>query len=85
MANPIFDNTNMPQNIGVNMNGVKQLANMYKNAQNPMAMLQSIAGQNPQIAQVINMINGKNPEEIFYALCKKKGVNSDDILIQFKW
>ena len=84
MANPIFDNTNMSQNTGVNMNGVKQLANMYKNAQNPMTMLQSIAGQNPQIAQVINMINGKNPEEIFYALCKKKGVNPDDILNQFK-
>lgn len=84
MSNPIFDNINMPQKANINIDGIKQFANMYRNAQNPMAMLQGMMKQNPQIAQVMNMLNGRNPQEVFYSMCKERGVNPDDILSQFR-
>ena len=45
-------------------------------------MLQSMVSSNPQMKQVMDMVNqsGGNPKEAFYSLAKQKGVNPDDIL-----
>lgn len=63
-------NTPMP-----NMQAIQQLANAYK-------QLQTVA--NPQMAQVMQMCNGKNPQEVFYSMCKQQGINPNDILNMFK-
>lgn len=48
--------------------------------------MQSMINQNPQMKQVMEMVNknGGNPKDAFYALAKEKGVNPDDILNMLK-
>lgn len=45
-------------------NPMMQVINMAKNGGNPMALLQQIAGQNPQMKQVMDMANGKSQQEM---------------------
>ena len=55
---------------------------MIKNATNPSAMLQQMALQNPQIANVMNLINttyNGNGKEAFMAAAKAKGMNDQQI------
>lgn len=76
----------MPQNASANfanspaVGQIKQIMNMLNGVQNPQAILQQVAQQNPQLAQVMQMCNGRNPQEVFYQLCQQRGVNPDDIL-----
>ena len=45
-------------------------------------MLQQMVSQNPNMKQVLDLVNqnGGNAQQAFYALAKQKGVNPDDIL-----
>ena len=45
-------------------NPIFQLANIARNGGNAIQMLQRMAAQNPQAAQVINMIQGKTPQQL---------------------
>ena len=60
------------------MNQIKQLMNMAKSMQNPMEI--------PQIKQVMDFVNntGGDPQKVFYALAKQRGVNPEDILRQLR-
>lgn len=68
------------------MNNIKEMVNLIKSSKNPQAMMQSMINQNPQMKQVMQMVNknGGNPKDAFYALAKEKGVNPDDILNMLK-
>lgn len=68
------------------MNKIKEMVNLIKSSKNPQAMMQSMINQNPQMKQVMEMVNknGGNPKDAFYALAKEKGVNPDDILNMLK-
>lgn len=68
------------------MNRIKEMVNLIKSSKNPQAMMQSMINQNPQMKQVMEMVNqnGGNPKDAFYALAKEKGVNPDDILNMLK-
>lgn len=81
MANPFKQNS--PKPIG-NLAPLKNMINMLNATQNPQAALQMLAQKNPQMAQVMNLVGGRNPQEVFYELCRQKGVNPDDILNQLK-
>ena len=63
-------------------NNIKQMMTMMRNASNPQAMLQSLINSNPQMKQVMNMVQqaGGNPKTAFYNLAKEKGVNPDEII-----
>lgn len=37
---------------------------MLQKAQNPMAILNQLSGQNPQLKRVIEVMNGKSPKEL---------------------
>lgn len=63
---------------------VKSLYNMMQNAQNPQAFIAQMASQNPQFAQILQMCQSNNPRDMFYMLCKQKGINPDTILNQLK-
>ena len=67
-----------------NIAPIKNMMQMLNAAQNPQAALNMLAQKNPQMAQVMNLVGGRNPQEVFYELCKQKGVNPDDILNQLK-
>ena len=72
------------QNAPANLAPIKNMIAMLNSAQNPQAALQMLAQKNPQMAQVINLVGGRNPQEVFYEMCRQKGVNPDDILNQLK-
>lgn len=68
------------------MSKIKEMVNLIKSSKNPQSMIQSMINQNPQMKQVMEMVNknGGNPKDAFYALAKQKGVNPDDILNMLK-
>lgn len=45
------------------MNPLQMLGALQK-TQNPMALLSQFAGQNPQLKKVMEVINGKSPQEL---------------------
>ena len=66
----------------MNLMGLMQ---MMQGGGNPMQLAQMFAGQNPQAVPAMQLIQGKNPEqlrEIFYNLCKSKGINPQDVARQ---
>lgn len=66
-------------------NPLMQVINMAKNGGNPMQMLQQMAGQNPQMKQIMDMTNGKSPSEMgnmINQLAQQKGINVGDLARQ---
>lgn len=46
------------------LNNPLQLMGMLQNAQNPMGILQQLFGNNPQFKQVMQIAQGKTPQEL---------------------
>ena len=65
-----------------NMNQIKQIANLFKSSANPQQLISNLMNQNPQIRQVMNMVqsSGKSPKDLFYELAKQKGVDPNQII-----
>lgn len=66
----------------MNLMGLMQ---MMQGGGNPMQLAQMFANQNPQAAPAMQLIQGKSPDqlkEVFYNLCKSKGINPQDIARQ---
>lgn len=60
---------------------VNPLIDEMNRRSSPMAILES----NPATKALASMIkNGANPKNLFYELCKQKGVDPDSILNQLK-
>lgn len=63
------------------MQSIQQVKGMMQMAQgNPMALMQ----QNPMMGQVMQMCQGQNPQQVFYAMCQQKGINPELILNEFR-
>lgn len=79
--NPIIN-----QMFGNSMGNFMSLFNTVKNAQNPNAMLQSMAQNNPQLKTVLETIsqNGGNAKELFYKMAQQKGIDPNTIINQVK-
>lgn len=45
-------------------NPMMQVINIAKNGGNPMALLQQMASQNPQMKQIMDITNGKSQQEM---------------------
>ena len=71
-------------NTSPNVGQLKNIYNMLSKSSNPQAMLAEMAQKDPNIAWVMQMCKNGNPKDLFYALCKQRGVNPDDILNQLK-
>lgn len=61
-----------------NIRQVKGMMNMFRG--NPMAVMQ----QNPMLNQVMQMCQGQNPEQLFYTMCKQRGVDPSMILNELR-
>lgn len=79
-ANPIV---NMLQPASNPLAGV---FNTLKSAQNPIAALQTMAMNSPEMQEVSNLIqqNGGNAQQAFYAEAQRRGVDPAQILQQAK-
>jgi hypothetical protein len=64
------------------INQIKQLANALKNSNNPMQLLQNVGQNNPQIANVMSMLNnsGMSAKDMFYQVANQRGINPNDIM-----
>ena len=70
------------QNLPNNLRQIKQMANLVKNVNNPQQLLTNLVNQNPQMKQVLDMIqtSGKSPRDLFYEMANQKGVDPNQIL-----
>ena len=59
---------------------------MLNSAQNPQLMLNQMMTNNPQLKQVIDIINqsGGDPKKAFYSVAKQKGIDPQEILDMMK-
>lgn len=85
MSNPILEMLNARAPMQMN-SSLAQTISMIKNSRNPQQMLQSVAQNNPQVRQVINMIQNSNmsPKDLFYKMAKQKGVDPNQIVNMIK-
>lgn len=81
--NPILDKL-----FGASL-GNNNILNMFqsvKNAQNPNVLIQSLIQTNPQMKQVMDIVNqyGGDAKQAFYAMAQQKGIDPETILSQLK-
>lgn len=82
----ILGNGNVPTNNGNGlspqlMQSVQQVKGLMGMANgNPMALMQS----NPQIAQVLQMCKGQNPQKMVEQLCKQQGIDMYALINELK-
>lgn len=53
----------------------QRMAQMLKGVKNPEAAMMQLAQQNPQVAQIMQMCQGKNPKEVFLQECQRRGID----------
>jgi len=65
-------------------NSIMNMFKSVRNAQNPGALLMSLAQNNSQLGQVLNYINqnGGNAKQLFYDMAKQKGKDPNVIINQ---
>ena len=62
---------------------ISEVYSLYRNGGNPMILLNKMAQNNPQVRNVMSMLNqGANPQQLFYSLCQQSGVAPTTILSQ---
>lgn len=60
----------------------QRMAQMLKGVNNPEAAMMQLAQQNPQVAQIMQMCQGKNPKEVFLQECQRRGIDPQQIMNQ---
>lgn len=68
------------------MGTIKNMMSMVSGAQNPNMMISQLMNSNPQMKQVMDLINsaGGDPKRAFYELAQQKGVDPQEILDMMK-
>ena len=61
------------------MNNPMQLLQMIQGSQNPMQMIMSMFGNNPQFKQVMQIVQGKSPQELEQYVRNAYKANGQDI------
>ena len=78
MSNP-FNNVKPINNY--NMNNLQSMYSMLMNSRNPMAILENLSQNNPQLKPIINALkNGSNPKALFERLCRERGIDPNEFL-----
>ena len=66
-------------------NPVIALVNAAKNGGNPVQMIQQMAGQDPQMRQFMQMVNGKSPQQLRQMaenMARERGTNVEAVIKQ---
>lgn len=88
MSNPFF-NRSMPQTGTPTINpqavsAVKGMINNLKSVQNPDAVVQMLSSKNPLLGNVMRMVSGRDPKQVFYAECQRQGIDPNEIINMLK-
>lgn len=62
----------------------KRMMGMLRAAKNPQAAIMQAAQQNPQLGAIMQMCQGRNPQDVFAEECRKRGVNPDAAMQQIQ-
>ena len=83
MGNPIL---NLLGRTNPAMGAFSQMIGMARAAKDPMAAINQMAANNPQMQQVMQVIqqNGGNAKAAFYNMAQQRGVNPNEVLSQLK-
>lgn len=59
---------------------------LFKNGANPQGIMSMLMQQNPQIRQIMQMVNssGMSPKELFMQQAKQAGVDPNEIINMLK-
>ena len=68
----------LPPQMQQSIQQIKGMMSMFQG--NPTALLQ----QNPMFGRIMQMCQGQNPEQLFYALCQQQGVDPNAILNELR-
>ena len=72
------------QRVGLpgNLGQIKQMMDMVKSAGNPQAMLNQMMQNNPQMKQVMDLVNqhGGDAQKAFYSLANQRGIDPNQII-----
>lgn len=77
--NPILQNAKIGQVLPM-VGQIKQMMSMIQAAQDPMGALNQMSQNDPRMKEIMDMVKGKNPEQVFYDKCKEMNINPDVIL-----
>ena len=68
------------------MNQIKSWVNQLKGMSNPNEGLKMLISQNPQLQQVMNLVqqSGGNPKQAFMKMAQTKGINPQQIINMLK-
>lgn len=68
------------------MNQIKNWVNQLKGMSNPNEGLKMLISQNPQLQQVMNLIqqSGGNPKQAFMKMAQARGINPQQIITMLK-
>lgn len=89
MANPLVSMGAPLKNpvVNPNMDAIKQAAQsakrmmgMLQAVKDPQKALMMAAQQNPQLNAVMQMCQGRNPEQLFREECQKAGINPEEVM-----
>ena len=73
MGNPLVNN--------INMDYIKNIYQAITTSQNPQQLFMQMAQNNPQLQPVVQaMRHGMNPQDIFYNMCKQRGINPQEFI-----
>lgn len=81
MSNPLLNMIGNMQN-----NPLMNIVKMIQSGGNPQQLINQIVNQNPNLKNIMNNINGKDTNQLkdmFYSMCKEKGINPQDIAKQY--
>ena len=68
------------------LNNPLQLMGMLQGTQNPIALMQQLFGSNPQFRQVMQIAQGKSPQELeqyVRNVCKNQNIDINQLANQF--
>lgn len=80
--NNLYQQLTQNQPLPNNLQQIKQMANLFKNAKNPQQLISNMVNQNPQMRQMMNTLqnSGKSPKDLFYEMAKQKGIDPNQII-----
>lgn len=76
--NPVQGQNDQMLGQGVNqqmLEGLHNMVNMINGVNNKDAVMQTLAGANPQMAEIMRLCNGKDAKEVFIQACRESGVD----------
>lgn len=62
------------------VNTVKGMLQNLRSVQNPEAVINTLASKNPMLGNVMRMIGGRDPKQVFFEECQRQGIDPNEII-----